>query len=205
MSNTPRHTFRKAAFAVALVLLSSAVTSCGSDDGSMTNDRAQWEKPVAPTSSTVQPKKFSYAVGDVYDDGEFRAKYLGLALLSLGKYSKWKDGHCYALLVEVSRYNDSSNTRLKDRFSPSTRGVLSDDSEAQRDETGVDCNTKPLGKMGYTVTHKAKLKLGESAKVWTGSFHVGTDPAKSLKGARLYNGEALFQGEVTVDAKDTSS
>lgn len=173
-----------------IALLAITLAACGSSD----------EGDTQPESGKPANMKGPYSVGDVYDDGEFRAKYLGLARLSLGSGSPWPDGECYAFLVEASRYNDHLNSGGVDTFSPATSGILSDGGKAERDSSGVGCNTKPLRELGYQSTHKAKLKVGESAKVYTGTFRLGEGQLQALQGVELYGKSGLFLPEVTVEA-----
>jgi hypothetical protein len=141
-----------------------------------------------------------YSLGDVYDDGEFKAKYLGLARLGYGPSSIWEDGECYAFLVDVVRYNDHQNSGGLDTFSPATKGILADGGEADRDASGVGCDTAPLLELGYQSTHKAKLKVGESARIYTGTFRLSEAQKGSLQGVQLYGGSDLFLPEITVEA-----
>lgn len=182
------------------LLLGSLVfllAACGSDAA------PEYETTTSQAvSSRPAQHEGNYAVGDVYDDGEFRAEYLGLARLSLGRDSQWPDGNCFAFLAEVTRYKDFLDSGGTDTFNPSTRGILENNVETERDGTGVDCNTKPLQATQYVVTHKAKLHVGESAKVWTGAFWVSAADMDSLKGVQLHGGSGLFEPEVTLDASE---
>lgn len=172
-----------------VAVLTGALSACAADE--------QGAEAVPPVDN-AEPSQEGYAVGDIYDDGEFRAEYLGLALLKLGAHSTWTDGECYAFLVEVTRYNDHLNSGGTDTFNPSTRGILPDGSETERDGSGVGCDSKPLREAGYQRTHKARLKVGESARVWTGAFHL---PAASgaLQGVQLHGSSALFEPDITLD------
>lgn len=170
------------------------VAACGADatpDPEATASQAAVSRPAQHEGS--------YAVGDVYDDGEFRVTYLGIARLSLGRDSQWSDGNCFALLAEVTRYRDFLNGGGVDTFNPSTRGILKDGVETERDDTGVDCDTKALLATPYVSTHKAKLHVGDSAKVWTGAFWVSAADLNALEGVRLHGSGDLFEPTVTLD------
>ena len=188
-------TMQRTLMMVSLGLSVLILTSCGSGENAESGAGDNQTSGVTPKTH-----EGPYAVGDTYDDGEFAATYLGLAELSLGKYSQWSDGKCYAFLVNVTRHTDLQNSGGTDKFSPATKGVLTGNRETERDMTGVDCNTKPLGALNYLRTHDAKLHVGESAKVWTGAIHVPAADAGAFEGIVLYGSSDLFEPEVTVSA-----
>ncbi len=133
-----------------------------------------------------------------YTDGEFDAVYLGLAKIPVGP-DIWPDGACYTVLFEVTYLDpyDYGN----DQFRPSVDGYLTDGRVADDDDSGVGCDQKVLADSGYERGVDTTLAGGETAKIYSGAFHVSAADVGLLDVVTLFGGgpESGLVAEVTLD------
>ncbi len=170
----------------------------GTDDADAGTDVGTVASSSAADSAPDSPDGGRYDVGDTYTDGEFDAVYLGLAKIPVGP-DIWPDGACYTVLLEATYLDpyDYGN----DRFSPSVDGYLTDGRVADGDDSGVGCDQKVLADSGYERAVDTSIASGETAKIYSGAFHVSAADVGLLDVATLFGGgpESGLVAEVTLD------
>jgi hypothetical protein len=169
----------------------SAETTVAPDDGSNENPAPEESSPPPP------PADGRYLVGDTYYDVDLSATYLGLAQVPVGP-DIFSGGTCYTVLLEVNRYADAIQLG-PEKFQASTRGILSDGTEAERDSTGVGCDLTPLAELGYEPSIETGLVLGDTKRTYLGAIWV--PDGATLDGVTLYGSNQTFLvADVVVDA-----
>lgn len=211
---------RLAFIALAMVLFGSACGSSGDTSapvgdgatqaGAAVQDDAS-SAPVADAGQTTEESteeadtgrsRGSFAVGDIYDDGEYRATYLGLARIPVGP-DIFDGGACFAPLFEVTYldpFGDGS-----DEFRPSLDAHLLDGTLASKDQTGVGCDTKVLAPAGYAWLNDTPLEGGQPTIGHLSAFHVATGSVDDVDVFTIYGNEPVEQGFEAVVSEDLSS
>lgn len=218
MSIAPANPRLHRSLSMLLVLVTVAtLVACGSDDPTADggdqadvgaadgdDDSAGEEATTDPTTSTDSGYPEPYgepggrlAVGDVYDDGEYRATYLGLAEIPVGP-DVFEGGSCYAVLFEVT-YLDPFDYG-SDEFRPSSDAYLLDGTTGVDDQTGVGCEQKVLEPVGYARLIETKIDGGQTVSGYLGVFHLPSGDAADLDLITIYGNlpaDGGFEPEVT--------
>ncbi|MEM9614096.1 MAG: hypothetical protein AAGA59_14255 [Actinomycetota bacterium] len=154
-----------------------ADTTAAPNDGATAGDGAA--DAASETGGYVDPygePGGRLAVGEVYDDGEYRATYLGLAQIPVGPDVFTAGGTCYVPLFEVT-YLDPAGFG-SDEFRPSTDVFLVDGTTAEDDQTGVGCDQTVLAEAGYKRLIETPIAGDQTVRGHLGAFHLTSgDPA----------------------------
>ena len=167
------------------------------DDMAGGEQPGETQPPAADSVPPPPPEDGRYFVGDTYYDVDLSATYLGLAQVPVGP-DIYSGGACYTVLLEVSRYADEIGLG-PEKFQASTTGILADGTEAEKDNTGVGCDMKPLAALGYERSIETGLELGDTEQTYLGAIYV--PDGATLEGVTLYGSDQTFLvAEVVVDA-----
>lgn len=170
------------------VLATALLLACGDgpDDGAAQAAAAAPDAaPVQEAEATLQGPRV-YHIGDVYDNGEFRATYLGMVQLPLGTGNVFDEGTCVTLLFEATFLGVG-----RDRFSPSVRGIFPEGREAGNDNTGVGCETRGVRDQGFEGAPRRRFEVDETARLFVGAIHIPDADAGQLQYVTLYGDDEI--------------